>query len=82
MNQDLADQLQEARGQLQLWKAPHNAHEEAAAWLQQQETKFQQLANTNLSGDNLADILPRALKDIKVGAGPRPRRKLSHVHSL
>uniref|UniRef100_E9QP46 Nesprin-2 n=1 Tax=Mus musculus TaxID=10090 RepID=E9QP46_MOUSE len=65
VNQDLADQLQEARGQLQLWKAPHNAHAEAAAWLQQQEAKFQQLANTNLSGDNLADILPRALKDIK-----------------
>ncbi|XP_029396520.1 nesprin-2 isoform X4 [Mus pahari] len=65
VNQDLADQLQEARGQLQLWKAPHNAHAEAAAWLQQQETKFQQLANTNMSGDNLADILPRALKDIK-----------------
>ncbi|XP_076778100.1 nesprin-2 isoform X4 [Arvicanthis niloticus] len=64
-NQDLADQLQEARGQLQLWKAPHNSHAEAAASLQQQEAKFQQLANTNMSANNLADILPRALKDIK-----------------
>lgn len=65
MNRDLADQLQEARAQLQLWKAPHNAHTEAAAWLRQQEAKFQQLANTNMSGNNLADILPRALDDIK-----------------
>ncbi|XP_063118254.1 nesprin-2 isoform X7 [Rattus norvegicus] len=65
VNRDLADQLQEARAQLQLWKAPHNAHTEAAAWLRQQEAKFQQLANTNMSGNNLADILPRALDDIK-----------------
>ncbi|GAB1297538.1 Nesprin-2 [Apodemus speciosus] len=65
VNQDLSDQLQEARSQLQLWKAPHNAHTETAAWLQQQEAKFRQLANTNMSGNNLADILPRALKDIK-----------------
>ncbi|XP_031211612.1 nesprin-2 isoform X2 [Mastomys coucha] len=65
VNQDLADQLQEARGQLQLWKAPHNTHIESAGWLQQQEAKFQQLANTNMTGNNLADILPRALKDIK-----------------
>lgn len=65
VNQDLTDQLQEARGQLQLWKAPHNAHTEAAAWLRQQEAKFRQLASTNMSGNNLADILPRALNDIK-----------------
>ncbi|XP_040598842.1 nesprin-2 isoform X2 [Mesocricetus auratus] len=65
VNQDLADQLQEARGQLQLWKASHSAHTEATAWLQQQEAKFQQLANINMSGNNLADILPLALQDIK-----------------
>ncbi|XP_059135375.1 nesprin-2 isoform X3 [Peromyscus eremicus] len=65
VNQDLADQLQEARGQLQLWKASHSAHAEAAAWLRQQEVKFQQLANINMSGNNLADILPLALQDIE-----------------
>ncbi|XP_026635286.1 nesprin-2 isoform X2 [Microtus ochrogaster] len=65
VNQDLADQLQEARSQLQLWKASHSAHTEAAARLQQQEAKFQQLANINMSGNNLADILPPALQDIK-----------------
>ncbi|XP_075804010.1 nesprin-2 isoform X6 [Microtus pennsylvanicus] len=65
VNQDLADQLQEARSQLQLWKASHGAHTEAAARLQQQEAKFQQLANINMSGNNLADILPPALQDIK-----------------
>ncbi|XP_051003413.1 nesprin-2 [Acomys russatus] len=64
-NQDLADQLQEARGQLQLWKASHSAHTEATATLRQQEAKFQQLANINMSGNNLADILPPALQDIK-----------------
>ncbi|KAL1790760.1 nesprin-2 isoform X2 [Sigmodon hispidus] len=65
VNQDLADQLQEARGQLQLWKAAHSAHTEAAAHLQQQEAKFQQLANISMSGNNLADILPPALQDIE-----------------
>nr|XP_021491241.1 nesprin-2-like [Meriones unguiculatus] len=65
VNQDLADQLQEARGQLQLWKAADGAHTEAAARLQQQEARFQQLANINMSGNNLADILPPALQDIK-----------------
>ncbi|XP_007638273.2 nesprin-2 isoform X3 [Cricetulus griseus] len=65
VNQDLADQLQEARGQLPLWKASHSAHTEATAWLQQQEAKFQQLANINMSGNNLADILPLALQDLK-----------------
>lgn len=78
MNRDLADQLQEARAQLQLWKAPHNAHTEAAAWLRQQEAKFQQLANTNMSGNNLADILPRALDDIKVGIKPQGEKTKSH----
>lgn len=78
MNQDLADQLQEARSQLQLWKASHSAHTEAAARLQQQEAKFQQLANINMSGNNLADILPPALKDIKVGTKPhQPTRQVS-----
>ncbi|XP_037066520.1 nesprin-2 isoform X2 [Peromyscus leucopus] len=65
VNQDLADQLQEARGQLQLWKASHSAHAEAAACLRQQEVKFQQLANINMSGNNLADILPLALQDVE-----------------
>lgn len=75
MNQDLADQLQEARSQLQLWKASHSAHTEATARLQQQEAKFQQLANINMSGNNLADILPPALKDIKVGTEPHQRTR-------
>ncbi|XP_017658049.1 nesprin-2 isoform X3 [Nannospalax galili] len=65
VNQDLADQLQEAQSRLQLWKASHTAHTEATAQLEQQETKFQQLTNINMSGSNLAEILPLALQDLK-----------------
>lgn len=67
MNQAVADQLQKAQSLLQLWKAYSNAHGEATARLKQQEAKFQQLANISMSGNNLAEILPPALQDIKVG---------------
>lgn len=77
VNQDLADQLQEAQSLLQLWKAYHSAHVEATARLVQQEAKFQQLANINMSGNNLAEILPVALKDIKVGTEPKGKPKPS-----
>uniref|UniRef100_A0A2I3RXS6 Spectrin repeat containing nuclear envelope protein 2 n=1 Tax=Pan troglodytes TaxID=9598 RepID=A0A2I3RXS6_PANTR len=65
VNQAIADQLQKAQSLLQLWKAYSNAHSEAAARLKQQEAKFQQLANISMSGNNLAEILPPALQDIK-----------------
>ncbi|XP_023558729.1 nesprin-2 isoform X2 [Octodon degus] len=63
VNQSLADELQKARGLLQLCKACHGAHTEAAARLEQQEAKFQQLAKINMSGNNLAETLPLALQD-------------------
>uniref|UniRef100_A0A2K5EX71 Spectrin repeat containing nuclear envelope protein 2 n=1 Tax=Aotus nancymaae TaxID=37293 RepID=A0A2K5EX71_AOTNA len=65
VNQAIADQLQKAQSLLQLWKAYSSAHAEAAARLKQQEAKFQQLANISMSGNNLAEILPPALQDIK-----------------
>ncbi|XP_006142459.1 nesprin-2 isoform X5 [Tupaia chinensis] len=65
VNQAIADQLQQAQSLLQLWKTYTSTHAEAAARLGQQEAKFQQLANINLSGNNLAEILPLALKDIQ-----------------
>uniref|UniRef100_A0A2K6FJQ6 Nesprin-2 n=1 Tax=Propithecus coquereli TaxID=379532 RepID=A0A2K6FJQ6_PROCO len=65
VNQDIADELQKAQSLLQLWKAYNSAHAEAEARLKQQEAKFQQLANINMSGNNLAEILPPALQDIK-----------------
>uniref|UniRef100_A0A480L0G3 Nesprin-2 n=2 Tax=Sus scrofa TaxID=9823 RepID=A0A480L0G3_PIG len=65
VNQDLADQLQGAQSLLQLWKACSSAQAEAATRLEQQEAKYQQLANINMSGNNLAEILPPALCDIK-----------------
>ncbi|KAJ8788309.1 hypothetical protein J1605_000365 [Eschrichtius robustus] len=65
VNQDIADQLQRAQSPLQLWKAYNTAHAEAAARLEQQEAKYQQLANINTSGNNLAEILPPALRDVK-----------------
>ncbi|XP_053457239.1 nesprin-2 isoform X5 [Nycticebus coucang] len=65
VNQDIADQLQKAQSLLQLWEAYNTAHAEAAARLEQQEAKSQQLANINMSGNNLAEILPPALTDIK-----------------
>ncbi|KAF4017561.1 hypothetical protein G4228_009109, partial [Cervus hanglu yarkandensis] len=65
VNQDIADQLQRAQSLLQLWKAYNSAHAEAATRLEQQEIKYQQLANINTSGNNLAEILPPALHDAK-----------------
>ncbi|XP_058423073.1 nesprin-2 isoform X4 [Diceros bicornis minor] len=65
VNQDIADQLQKAQSLLQLWKAYNSAHAEAAARLEQQEAKYRQLANINMSGNNLAEILTPALQDIK-----------------
>ncbi|XP_039098054.1 nesprin-2 isoform X2 [Hyaena hyaena] len=65
VNQDLAEQLQKAQSLLQLWKAHDSAHTEAAARLKQQEAKYQQLENINMSGNNLAEILTPALQDVK-----------------
>jgi len=65
VNQDLADQLQKAQSLLQLWKACNSAHAEAATRLEQQEAKYQQLENINMSGNNLAEILTPALQDVK-----------------
>lgn len=75
VNQDIADQLQRAQSPLQLWKAYNSAHAEAAARLEQQEAKYQQLANINTSGNNLAEILPPALRDVKVGVKPIGKTK-------
>ncbi|XP_010601296.1 nesprin-2 isoform X1 [Fukomys damarensis] len=63
VNRDLADRLQKAQSLSQLWKAYHSAHTEAIARLEQQEAKFQRLAKINMSGNNLAEILPLALQD-------------------
>ncbi|KAG8511744.1 Nesprin-2, partial [Galemys pyrenaicus] len=65
VNQDIADQLQKAQSLLQLWKAYTSAHADTVARLEQQEAKYQQLANINMSGNNLAEILTPALQDIK-----------------
>ncbi|XP_023373370.1 nesprin-2 isoform X2 [Otolemur garnettii] len=65
VNQDIADRLQKAQSLLQLWEAYNTAHSEARARLEQQEAKSQQLANINMSGNNLAEILPPALQDTK-----------------
>ncbi|XP_044087705.1 nesprin-2 isoform X6 [Neovison vison] len=65
VNQDIADQLQKAQSLLQLWKAYNSAHTEATARLEQQEAKYQELENINMSGNNLADILTPALQDVK-----------------
>lgn len=70
VNQDIADQLQTAQGLLQLWKAYTSAHTEAVTKLEQQEAKYHQLANINMSGNNLAEVLNPALQDIKVSAKP------------
>ncbi|KAM5273601.1 nesprin-2 [Ctenodactylus gundi] len=64
-NQDLAEQVRKAQSPLQLLEAYHHAHTEATARLEQQEAKFQQFADINMSGNNLAEILPLALQDIK-----------------
>ncbi|KAM7157907.1 nesprin-2 [Molossus nigricans] len=65
VNHDIADQLQKAQSLLQLWKAYTSAHTEAVTRLEQQEAKYHQLANINMSGNNLAEILTPALRDIK-----------------
>lgn len=75
VNQDIADQSRKAQSLLQLWKAHTSAHMEAVARLEQQEAKYRQLANINMSGDNLEEILTLALRDIKVGAKPRQKTK-------
>lgn len=75
VNQDIADQLQKAQSLLQLWKAYNSAHTEAAARLEQQEAKYRQLANINMSGNNLAEILTPALRDLKVSAEPTGKTK-------
>lgn len=75
VNQDIADQLQRAQSLLQLWKACNSAHAEAATRLEHQEIKYQQLANINTSGNNLAEILPPALQDAKVGVVPTGKTK-------
>ncbi|XP_039720519.1 nesprin-2-like isoform X1 [Pteropus medius] len=65
VNQDIADQSRKAQSLLQLWKAHTSAHTEAVARLEQQEAKYRQLANINMSGDNLEEILTSALRDVK-----------------
>ncbi|ELK04480.1 Nesprin-2 [Pteropus alecto] len=75
VNQDIADQLRKAQSLLQLWKVHTSAHTEAVARLEQQEVKYRQPANINMSGDNLEEILTSALRDIKVGAKPRRKTK-------
>ncbi|KAK2504700.1 hypothetical protein MC885_007649 [Smutsia gigantea] len=65
VNQDITDQLQKAQSLRQLWQAYNSAHAEAAARLEQQEAKYGQLANTAMSGNNLAESLPLALWDMK-----------------
>ncbi|XP_019487654.1 PREDICTED: nesprin-2 [Hipposideros armiger] len=65
VNQDIADELQKAQSLLQLWTAYTSTHTEAVARLEQQEAKYRQLANINMSGNNLQEILTPALQDIK-----------------
>ncbi|KAM6202620.1 nesprin-2 [Rhynchocyon petersi] len=65
VNQAIVDQLQRAQNLLQFWKAQSSAHAEATVRLEQHEAKYQLLANINMSGNNLAEILPPALQDIK-----------------
>ncbi|XP_058511514.1 nesprin-2 isoform X4 [Ochotona princeps] len=65
VNQEVAEQLQKAQSMLQLWKTYRSAHSEATAKLEQQEVKFQQLANINMSASNQAETLPWALQNIK-----------------
>ncbi|KAM4854061.1 nesprin-2-like isoform 1-T1 [Thomomys bottae] len=64
-NSDLADQLRKAESQLQLWKAHHSSQAEATARLAQQEERFEQLADINTSGNNVAEVLPLALQEVK-----------------
>ncbi|XP_070274716.1 nesprin-2 isoform X3 [Myotis yumanensis] len=65
VNHDIAEQLQTAQGLLHLWEAYASAHTEAVTRLDQQEAKYHQLVNINMSGNNLAEILTPALRDIK-----------------
>uniref|UniRef100_A0A4X2LQP5 Nesprin-2 n=1 Tax=Vombatus ursinus TaxID=29139 RepID=A0A4X2LQP5_VOMUR len=65
VNHEIADQLQSAQGMLQLWESYTVAHAEATARLEQLEEKFKHILNINMSGDNLSEILTRALKDAK-----------------
>ncbi|KAM5245078.1 nesprin-2 isoform 4-T7 [Hipposideros larvatus] len=65
VNQDIADELQKAQSLLQLWTAYTSTHTKVVARLEQQEAKYRQLANINMSGNNLQEILTPALQDIK-----------------
>ncbi|XP_068947829.1 nesprin-2 [Petaurus breviceps papuanus] len=65
VNHEVADQLQSAQSMLQLWESYTVAHAEATARLEQLEEKFKYILNINVSGDNLSEILIRALKDAK-----------------
>ncbi|XP_059549889.1 nesprin-2 isoform X2 [Myotis daubentonii] len=65
VNHDIAEQLQTAQALLQIWEAYTSAHTEAVTRLDQQEAQYHQLANINMSGNNLAEILTPALQDIK-----------------
>lgn len=75
VNQDIANQLQKAQSLRQLWQTCNSAHAEAATRLEQQEAKYGQLANTAMSGNNLAESLPPALWNMKVGAKPFGKTK-------
>ncbi|XP_074146434.1 nesprin-2 isoform X1 [Sminthopsis crassicaudata] len=65
VNHEVTDQLQSAQSMLQLWESYTVAHAEATAKLEQLEEKFKHILNINMSGDNLTEILIRALKDAK-----------------
>ncbi|XP_073098376.1 nesprin-2 isoform X4 [Manis javanica] len=65
VNHDIANQLQKAQSLRQLWQTCNSAHAEAATRLEQQEAKYGQLANTAMSGNNLAESLPPALWNMK-----------------
>lgn len=82
VNQDIADQLQKAQSLLQLWKAYNSAHTEATVRLEQQEAKYQELENINMSGNNLADILTPALQDVKVDAKPIGKTKAKTAQQI
>lgn len=74
--------MQKAQSLLQLWKAYNSAHTEAAARLAQQEAKYQQLENINMSGNNLAEILTPALQDVKVVTEPIGKTKAKTARQI
>lgn len=74
--------MQKAQSLLQLWKAYNSAHMEAAARLEQQEAKYQQIENINMSGNNLAEILTPALQDVKVVTEPIGKTKAKTAQQI